>query len=125
MEKEKKELKEAGELRRKAEGRLKEKPAPPEKLAELETQELVEELRIHQIELEMQNEELRRTQAVVEESRAKYSDLYDFAPVGYLTLNRQGIILEANLTASSSLGKEKPATDNWSNMPRPPSMKRT
>ena len=116
MEKEKRELKGAGELRRKAEGRLKEKPAPPEKLAELETQELIEELRVHQIELEMQNEELRRTQAVVEESRAKYSDLYDFAPVGYLTLNRQGIILEANLTACSSLGKERSLLININNL---------
>ncbi|MEK6845647.1 MAG: PAS domain S-box protein, partial [Nanoarchaeota archaeon] len=116
MEKKKRELKGAGELRRKAEERLKEKPAPPEKLPELETQELIEELRVHQIELEMQNEELRRTQAVVEESRAKYSDLYDFAPVGYLTLNRQGLILEANLTACSSLGKERSLLININNL---------
>lgn len=107
MEKEKREMVGAGELRRKAEERLKEKPAFPKKLTELEPQKLIQELRVHQIELEMQNEELRRAQAVVEESRAKYSDLYDFAPVGYLTLNRQGIILEANLTACSSLGKER------------------
>ena len=107
MEKKKRELSGAGELRRKAEERLKEKPSPPEKLSELETQELIQELQVHQIELEMQNEELRKTQAVVEESRAKYSDLYDFAPVGYLSLNRQGLILEANLTLCSKLGIER------------------
>ena len=107
MKKEKIELKGAGELRRKAEENLKLKPAVPEKLSGLEPQELIQELRVHQIELEMQNEELRKTQAVVEESRAKYSDLYDFAPVGYITLNRQGLILEANLTACSNLGKER------------------
>ena len=107
MEKKKRELEGADGLRKKAEERLKPKQAVPEKMSELETLELVQELRVHQIELEMRNEELRRTQAVVEESRAKYSDLYDFAPVGYLTLNRQGVILEANLTACSKLGKER------------------
>ncbi len=116
MEKEKRELRGARELRRKAEERLKLKPAVPEKLSELETQELIEELRVHQIELEMQNEEVRRTQAVLEESRAKYSDLYDFAPVGYLTLNRQGLILEANLTACSKLGEERSLLINIKNL---------
>jgi PAS domain S-box-containing protein len=108
MEKKKRELNGAGELRRKAEERLKaQKPASPAKLSELKTQELIQELQVHQIELEMQNEELRKTQTVVEESRAKYSDLYDFAPVGYLTLNRRGLILEANLTLCSKLGIER------------------
>ncbi len=116
MEKEKKELKGALELRRKAEERLKAKPAPLLEPPELATQKLIQELRVHQIELEMQNEELRRTQTVVEESRAKYSDLYDFAPVGYLTLNRQGMILEANLTACSQLGKERSFLININNL---------
>ena len=68
---------------------------------------LVYVLQVHQIELEMQNEELRMAQGQLSESLAKYSDLYDFAPVGYLTLNREGLILEANLTFAAQLGIER------------------
>ena len=62
---------------------------------------------MHQIELEMPNEELRRTQQELEASREKYFDLYDMAPVGYVSLSEKGIILEANLTAATLLGKNR------------------
>jgi PAS domain S-box-containing protein len=64
----------------------------------------VEDLKIHQVELESQAEELRRTQQEARESRDKYLDQYDHAPVGYVTLAKDGLIVEANLTASRLLG---------------------
>jgi PAS domain S-box-containing protein len=65
---------------------------------------LIQDLQIHQVELEAQNEELRRSQIETEDARRKYSDLYDFAPIGYFTLDAQGVILEANLTGAALLG---------------------
>ena len=62
------------------------------------------ELRVHQIELEMQNEELRRVQAELETARARYFDLYDLAPVGYCTVDERGMIVQSNLAAATLLG---------------------
>jgi two-component system CheB/CheR fusion protein len=74
-----------------------------------EIRRTVHELRVHQIELEMQNEELRRAQAELDASRARYFDLFDLAPVGYCTLSEQGLILEANLTTTTLLGADRKA----------------
>src|SRR5208282_593398 len=65
------------------------------------------ERRVLQTELEMQNEELRRVQVELEETRDRYIDLYEFAPIGYLTLTREGMVAEANLTCSALLGVDR------------------
>ena len=71
--------------------------------------EMIHELRVHQIELEMQNEELRHAQIKLDEANARYFDLYELAPVGYFTLSESGVILEANLYAASRLGVSRVA----------------
>ncbi|MDA8431125.1 MAG: sigma 54-interacting transcriptional regulator [Geobacteraceae bacterium] len=79
-------------------------PAPR---AMQESRKLVHELEVHQIELEMQNDELRQAQKELELSRNKYLELYDFAPVAYFTFNEDGVVLEANLTAAHMMGIER------------------
>ena len=74
-----------------------------------EIQRMLHELQVHQIELEMQNDELRRTQAELEAARARYFDFYELAPVGYFTLAENGMILEANLTTATLLGMAREA----------------
>jgi PAS domain S-box-containing protein len=69
-----------------------------------ESEQIINDLQVYQIELEIQNEELLRTQEALEKARDNYADLYNFAPVGYLTLEETGIILQANRTISTMLG---------------------
>jgi PAS domain S-box-containing protein len=75
--------------------------------ASADVQKLIHELNVHQIELEMQNEALRKSQMETEEEHHRYTDLYDFAPVGYFTLDEKGRIVKANVTGASLLGGEK------------------
>jgi PAS domain S-box-containing protein len=97
----------SGELRDKAEDTLRRKPEGPAPPGEEDPKRILHELQIHQIELEMQNEELRRTQGELEASRARYFELYDLAPVGYLILTDTVVIQEANLTAAALIGVER------------------
>jgi len=98
----------AAELRARAEAALLESsPATPRDAATLTleaTRSLLHEMQVHQIELEMQNEELRRAEAALDASRARYFELYDLAPVGFCTLSETGLILQANLAAATLLG---------------------
>ena len=97
------------ELRRRAEARLRkskqEEASRPGTMAEM--QRLLHELQVHQIELEMQNEELIQARAELEVILRQYTDLYDFAKVGYFSLDRAGTIRQANLTGARLLGAER------------------
>jgi PAS domain S-box-containing protein len=98
-------------LRRQAEGLSARHPRPasatPEAITPSLAEEMLQELRVHQIELELQNEELCRVQGDLDHSRARYFDLYDLAPVGYFTLDPQSLIQEANSTGAQLLGMSR------------------
>ncbi|MBP1749350.1 MAG: sensor hybrid histidine kinase, partial [Deltaproteobacteria bacterium] len=81
-----------------------ENPGTVDELLLEETKRLLEDLRLHQAELQAQNEELRRAHQILQEHRHRLADLYDHAPVAYLTFNAKGLIEQANLTASALLG---------------------
>ncbi len=90
-------------LRRKAEELLKSKQKKSDPIAESDASKLLHELQVHQIELEMQNEELQRANETAEAALRKYTLLYDFAPTGYFTLNSNGFICDLNFTAAEML----------------------
>jgi len=94
----------AADLRQRAQAKARADEAKTGETLSTEAARQIHELRVYQIELEMQNEELRRAQEDLEASRQRYFDLYDMAPVGYLTLSETGLILQANLTAATLLG---------------------
>jgi len=95
----------ARQLRERAEKKVREAEETVLEVVSVEAaKQLLHELRVHQVELEMQNEELRRSQQDLEASCSRYFEFYNLAPVGYLTLNEQGSIREANLTCATLLG---------------------
>ena len=107
----KQQRKRAAEVRRLAEEAVRNEqarlPTSFPELTEQDTEQILHELRVHQVQLEMQNEDLRQAQEKLDASRARYFDLYDLAPVGYCTLSGNGRILEANLTAATLLGVDR------------------
>ena len=104
---------EATTLRQKALALLSNRPSSSGlHLSESETQKIIHELEVHQIELEMQNEELMSARTVAQMSSDKYIELYDFAPSGYFTLSKAGIILELNFSGAQMLGKVRSSLKN-------------
>ena len=100
------------QLRRRAEDRLRERPGNQRSTAvvpksDADAKRLLHELQVHQIELEMQNAELRQARDELEVALDNYTDLYDFAPSGYFTLAVTGAIRQANLTGATMVGIER------------------
>lgn len=94
-------------LRSKAEAKISTTPPGGPELTIEEAKELMHELEVHQVELEMQNQELREAQHRLEDIRDQYTDLFDFAPIGYIILNEKGEIENINLTACSLIGIDR------------------
>jgi PAS domain-containing protein len=90
-------------LRTRAESSLQSRARGDAAEALLSAQHALHELHVHQIELEMQNDELRRTQVALDTERTRYFELYDLAPVSYCTLSAKGLILQANLRLAAVL----------------------
>ncbi|MDA3943053.1 MAG: ATP-binding protein [Bacteroidetes bacterium] len=108
MTKQKKTITRANKLRQAAELLINKKNKDSEApLTESDNLKLIQELEVHQIELEMQNEELRLATKKAELAKKKYTELYDFAPTGYLTLSKEGVIIELNIQAERLLGKQR------------------
>jgi PAS domain S-box-containing protein len=103
------ELKNAARLRQRAVQALEGKSVDLNDLSVAEVMNILHELQVHQAELDIQNDELRKTQMELEIARDLYTDLYDFAPAGYCTLNHKGMILEANETLAHLFGTERKA----------------
>jgi len=97
----------AKDLRKRAEAVVARKGRGTAPVPEQDVQKLVNDLQVHQVELEMQNDELRRTRQALEAARDRFADLYDFAPLALVTLGLKGEIVEANLAAASLLGLER------------------
>ncbi len=94
-------------LRHRAEEKLNKLKDKPQPVSQADSLRLLHELQVHQIELEMQNEELTQARAEAEDAYRQYSDLYDFAPVGYFTMKSDGAIRQVNLAGASLLGVER------------------
>ncbi|GAX59507.1 uncharacterized protein SCALIN_C03_0164 [Candidatus Scalindua japonica] len=107
MKKEHPDEKKPSELHKKAEKKIKPETIGIKKLSDAEVRRLAHKLQVCQIELEMKNEELRKTRLASEELCRKYLALYDYAPVGYLTIDHNGLIIDANLTLATMLGIER------------------
>jgi len=94
-------------LRDDAEEQLARTPTSSPGLDRQTPEQIIHELQVHQVELEIQAEELRKSKLALEDSRDKYLDLYDFAPLGYFTLTDKGLISDANLTGATLFGVER------------------
>jgi len=104
---EEKNLSDSRILRLKAEEKLKEKKKTAKPVFEADVTRLLHELQVHQIELEMQNEELHEANETAEAALKKYTMLFDFAPMGYFTLEKDGSISELNFTGAEMLGEKR------------------